>query len=97
MSGVFLVAAAFILLALLDLSLRGPDGFARAGELLQAPLARVVLWAIATALIYHSVAGVRHLIMDFGVGETLEGGILGARLVFAITVVAALAAGVALW
>ena len=96
-SGVFLVAAAFILLALLDLSLRGPDGFARAGELLQAPLARVVLWAIATALIYHSVAGVRHLIMDFGVGETLEGGILGARLVFAITVVAALAAGVALW
>ena len=56
-----------------------------------------MLWAIATALIYHSVAGVRHLIMDFGVGETLEGGILGARLVFAITVVAALAAGVALW
>jgi succinate dehydrogenase / fumarate reductase cytochrome b subunit len=96
-SGVALVAAAFILLWLFDLSLSGPEGFARAGELLQAPLARAVIWAIATALIYHSLAGVKHLIMDFGIGETLEGGILGSRIVFALSAIGAVLAGVFLW
>lgn len=96
-SGVFLVLASFVLLALLDLSLSGPAGFARAGELLGAPLARLLAWAVATALIYHSIAGIRHLFMDFGLGESLEGGILGARLVFILSVLASLSVGVALW
>lgn len=96
-SGVIMVAASFVLLGLLDLSLSGPDGFARAGELMSSPLARALAWAIATALIYHSVAGVRHLFMDFGVGESLKGGIVGARLVIVLSIVASIATGVALW
>jgi succinate dehydrogenase / fumarate reductase cytochrome b subunit len=96
-SGVVLVAASFLLLALLDLSLSGPAGFARAGELLQSPLARLVVWAIATGLIYHSLAGVKHMIMDFGIGESLEGGVLGARVVFALAILGSAATGVALW
>jgi succinate dehydrogenase / fumarate reductase cytochrome b subunit len=96
-SGVFLVLACFILLALLDLSLSGPAGFAEAADILKAPVAKALIWAITTALIYHSMAGLRHLIMDFGVGESLEGGVLGARLVFVFSALASLATGVALW
>jgi succinate dehydrogenase / fumarate reductase cytochrome b subunit len=96
-SGVLLVAASFLLLALFDLSLSGPQGFARAAEILQAPLARVTAWGVLTAIIYHSLAGIKHLVMDFGIGETLEGGILGARIVFALTAVGAIATGVFLW
>ena len=96
-SGVFLVLASFLLLWLLDMSLSGPAGFARAADMLQSVPARIIAWAVATGLIYHSFAGIRHLIMDFGIGETLEGGVLGARLVIFLSIVASLAAGVALW
>ena len=96
-SGVVMVVASFLLLWALDASLSGPESFARLGELLASPLAKVVLWGIAVALIYHSIAGIRHLVMDFGVGETLEGGILGARIVFALTIVSAVLVGVFLW
>jgi succinate dehydrogenase / fumarate reductase cytochrome b subunit len=35
--------------------------------------------------------------MDFGIGETLEGGQLGAKVVIAVSVVLILLAGVWLW
>jgi succinate dehydrogenase / fumarate reductase cytochrome b subunit len=96
-SGVIMVVASFLLLWALDLSLSSAESFASLGDLLSSPLAKFVVWGIVTALIYHSFAGVRHLIMDFGVGETMEGGILGARLVFVLTAVSAVLVGVALW
>jgi succinate dehydrogenase / fumarate reductase cytochrome b subunit len=92
-----MVVASFLLLWALDLSLSSAESFASLGDLLSSPLAKFVVWGIVTALIYHSFAGVRHLIMDFGVGETMEGGILGARLVFVLTAVSAVLVGVALW
>ena len=48
-------------------------------------------------LIYHSVAGVKHLIMDLGIGETMEGGSLGAQIVIGLSVVLILLAGVWIW
>ena len=56
-------------------------------------VAKLVIWGLVTALMYHSLAGVKHLIMDFGVGETMEGGILGARIVIALSVVLSLLDG----
>ena len=96
-SGVIMVVASFLLLWALDASLSSAEGFARLGELLASPLAKVVMWGIAVALLYHSLAGIRHLVMDFGVGESLEGGILGARIVFILTAVGAVLLGVFLW
>jgi succinate dehydrogenase / fumarate reductase cytochrome b subunit len=96
-SGVIMVVASFLLLWALEQSLASPEGFASLGELLANPLVKFVVWGIATALIYHSLAGVKHLIMDFGIGETMEGGTLGARLVFGFTAVSAVLVGVALW
>jgi succinate dehydrogenase / fumarate reductase cytochrome b subunit len=89
--------AAFLLLALLDRSLAGPEGFAQVAQWLTTPLVRIIAWAVATGLIYHSLAGVKHLIMDFGIGESMEGGVLGARLVFLFAVLGSIATGVALW
>ena len=96
-SGVIMVVASFLLLWALDASLSSAEGFARLGELLASPLAKVVMWGIAVALLYHSLAGIRHLVMDFGVGESLEGGILGARIVFILAAVGAVLLGVFLW
>ena len=96
-SGVFLFFAIAVLLYLLDLSLASERGFAEARELLQGDLARLVMLAILAGLIYHTLAGVRHLIMDLGIGESREGGVLGARMVLALFVVLVVLAGLWLW
>ncbi len=96
-SGVFLFAATAVLLWLLDGSLRSAQDFAEVSELLASPLAKLVVWAIVAALIYHSAAGIKHLIADAGIGETLEGGLLGARIAIGVSVVLILLAGVWIW
>ena len=96
-SGVFLVAAVAVLLYVLDLSLSGEAGFARSVELLGSPMARLVIWAVLAGLIYHAVAGVKHLLMDLGVGETLEGGQTGARITFVVAGILIALAGVWVW
>lgn len=96
-SGVALLAGILILMWMLDVSLSSEEGFASLQETLNLPLAKIVLWAVLAALAYHLMAGIRHLIMDLGVGETLEGGRLGAKLVFLATFVLVVLAGVWIW
>jgi len=96
-SGVFLFAGMAVLIWALDASLASPESFDSLQECLGSPLVKLVIWAVVAGLIYHAAAGVKHLIMDFGIGETMEGGILGARIVIAVSVVLILLAGVWIW
>ncbi len=96
-SGVFLFAGMAVLIWALDVSLAGPEGFASVKEALASPLAKLVIWAVVAGLIYHSLAGVKHLVADAGIGETMEGGILGARIVIGLSAVLILLAGVWIW
>jgi len=86
-----------LLLLALDTSLSSPEGFEDVRAYLSSPLAKLVSWALLSALLYHLVAGARHLIMDTGHGETLEGGKLGAKIVIAVSVVLIVLAGVWIW
>ena len=96
-TGVFLFGGIAVLLWALEASLASPESFASLQESLANPLFKLVLWAVVSGLIYHTLAGVKHLIMDFGYGETMEGGVLGARIVIALSVVLILLAGVWIW
>jgi succinate dehydrogenase / fumarate reductase, cytochrome b subunit len=96
-AGIALFVALPILLWMLDRSLASPESFAELKELLSAPLAKLVIWGILAAVIYHLVAGIKHLIMDWGIGETLEGGRRGATLGFIIAAVLIVLAGVWVW
>ncbi len=96
-SGVFLFVASALMLWALDASLRSPESFSRLADVLTSGVVTLVIWAVATGLLYHSLAGIRHLVMDFGIGESLPGGVLGARLVFGATIVLSLTLGVWLW
>jgi succinate dehydrogenase / fumarate reductase cytochrome b subunit len=75
---VLFVGVAFILYAL-DLSLTSEEGFESLRAMMTSPLGKFVTWGLLSALAYHFVAGVKHLVMDMGIGETLEGGIFAAR------------------
>ena len=96
-SGVFLFVAVAVLIWMLDASLRSPESFAALQETLTSVPVKLVLWAILAGVAYHTVAGIKHLIMDFGLGETMEGGILGARIVIISAVVLTLLGGFWIW
>jgi succinate dehydrogenase / fumarate reductase cytochrome b subunit len=96
-SGVFLFVGMAVLLWVLDASLASPESFAALQESLDNPLLKLVIWALMSGLIYHSLAGVKHLVMDFGIGETMAGGILGVRIVVALSAVLILLAGIWIW
>lgn len=96
-TGVILFVAMGFLIWALDMSLRSPDSFASLQSVLASPLAKLVFLGIAAALIYHSLAGVKHLIMDFGIGESMEGGTLAARLVIGLAIVLTVLMGVWIW
>lgn len=96
-SGVIIFVGIAILLFLLAESLRSEQGFGNVQQWLTSPLVKFVVWGVLAGLLYHLIAGIKHLIMDTGVGETLQGGINGARLVIIISVIAIIAAGVWIW
>ncbi len=96
-SGVLLFVGMAVLLWLFDASLSSPESFASLGECLDNKFAKLVIWAIVSGLIYHTLAGIKHLVMDFGIGETMEGGVLGARIVIALSVILIIIAGAWIW
>ena len=65
------------------MSLASEASFNHVASILGSPFPRFVA-GIASVLTYHALAGVKHLIMDAGVGETMQGGVIGARIVFVL-------------
>ena len=96
-TGVFLFFGTAVLLYLLQLSLESESGFQQVTDYLTMPLVKFVVWVIVAGLLYHLIAGVKHLIMDFGIGETLEGGKTGAILTIVISAIAIVISGVWIW
>lgn len=86
-SGIVVFLLVPVLLYLLQQSLASPEAFAILqkdvlGGFIGGGLAFVAL----AGLLFHLVVGAKHLVQDFGIGETLEG---GRRFAAAALVVAA--------
>lgn len=95
-TGVLLFAGVFLLLYFLDLSLSSEEGFARARDFGSSFLARFSLWVVLSAFIFHMIAGIRHLLMDIGIGESKAGGPLGTAIVMVSSGILILGLGVSL-
>ncbi|MCP1500504.1 succinate dehydrogenase / fumarate reductase cytochrome b subunit [Pseudomonas migulae] len=96
-SGIILFLGLGFMLYALSKSLGSEEGFADVKATLTSPLAKFVAWGLLSALLYHLAAGVRHMIMDMGIGETLEGGTLGSKIIIAVSAVLIVLAGVWIW
>ncbi|WP_162303039.1 succinate dehydrogenase cytochrome b556 subunit [Buttiauxella sp. 3AFRM03] len=97
-SGVITFVAVGILLWLLGQSLSSPEGFLVASAIMGSFFVKFIMWGILTALAYHVVVGIRHIMMDTGLlEETLIAGKRSAMISFVITVVLSLLAGVLVW
>ncbi|WP_408900307.1 succinate dehydrogenase cytochrome b556 subunit [Photobacterium piscicola] len=96
-SGVITFVAVAILLWLMNLSLSSPEGFTAAVSVTDSVVVKLVLWGILTALFYHLVLGIRHLLMDFGYFEEMETGLASTKVSFVIVAILSVFAGVLVW
>jgi succinate dehydrogenase / fumarate reductase cytochrome b subunit len=85
-SGVFLFLALPFLLWLLDKSLASFGDFVEIQSYLTAPLIKFFLFVVLAGLLYHLFAGIRHLLMDAGIGESLSGGRKGSWWVMVVSI-----------
>jgi|TARA_B110000259_G_C13950282_1_gene376477 succinate dehydrogenase / fumarate reductase cytochrome b subunit len=91
---VLFIGVAFMLYAL-DLSLSSEQGFLSLKEMMVSPLGKFITWGLLSALAYHFVAGIKHLLMDMGLAETLESAQFAAKTTIFFS--AALIALAAIW
>lgn len=81
----------------LGASLESEESFNALKECLNGVVPKLILWAILAGFIYHFVAGLRHLMMDMGYFETLQGAKVLATLVLVVSAVLIAVAGVWIW
>lgn len=96
-SGVVLFLFTPFLLWALDMSLSSGVRFQALLHNFDNTLMKFIIWAFLAALMFHLVAGIRHLLMDMGIGESHRGGRLGANIVFIVSFILILLAGLWLW
>ncbi len=88
---VLFVGIAFALYGL-QVSLSSEQGFNEIRGAIKSPFGILVTVGLLAALAYHFVAGIKHLMLDLGVGESLDGSITAARIVLATSTILILAA-----
>lgn len=92
-SGVVVFLLIPVLLYVLQQSLGSAETFAELKEsFLGSFLGGGLLFIALAALLFHFIVGVKHLIQDFGIGETLQGGRLFATVAMVLAAVSILAA-----
>jgi succinate dehydrogenase / fumarate reductase, cytochrome b subunit len=96
-SGIIVFVGIAILLWIFGTSLSSEEGFNQVKDLMTSPVVKFVVWGILSALAYHMVAGIKHLLMDSGIGETKEAAPLGAKITIAVSLILFIALGVWLW
>lgn len=97
-TGIILFIGLVFLFYAFDLSLASQEGFDQVVSALQTNfLAKFVIWGVVAALMYHFVAGIKHLFMDLGYFEELESGRAAAKANLVIAAILILLVGVWIW
>ncbi len=96
-SGIVLFLLLPFMLFVLSWSVHSEDRFAQMKVMLANPYYKFLLWMFAAAFAYHLLAGIRHMIMDLGYGETLSSSRRSAVLIIVLTVISTLLLGIWIW
>lgn len=96
-SGVILFLMIPFLLWVFDKTLASQHGFNAVHAVLSGGVARFFLWVFFSALVYHFIAGLKHLFMDLGYFEEKCSGKMSSTLVMLVSLVLIVLLGVWLW
>ena len=92
LSGVIVFLLVPVLLWLLDKSLSSPEGFAQVQEIFNGFFVRFIVWVFVAGLIYHFIAGVKHLLANLGFAEELQSGRIAATISLILSAIGIIAA-----
>jgi len=93
-TGILIFLSTPLLLWGLNQSLKSPAHFDHLKETLHHPVMKVVIWLALSAFVYHAIAGIRHLVMDMGMAESIQSARKTAFATLVLSVLAALGLGV---
>jgi succinate dehydrogenase / fumarate reductase cytochrome b subunit len=96
-SGVVLFLALPLVLWALSQSLQGEAQFEALKACLMHPVFKWVWAAFIVALFYHLIAGIRHIMMDMGFGDSKTSGRIGAYAAMLLTGLFTIGLGVSIW
>ncbi|PJE80589.1 Succinate dehydrogenase cytochrome b556 subunit [invertebrate metagenome] len=97
LSGVVLFVGVGYLLYLLELSLQSQASFLLISEKLHSPVSHFIVWFLGSALIYHFIAGIKHLMMDMSIGENKKSGMIASWIALGLSAVLIVSLGGWLW
>lgn len=72
-------------------------GFAEIQICLSNPIFKFLVWVILASLLFHLIAGIRHLLMDIHIGETLSVARMSAAVAILLSIILIIIAGVWIW
>jgi succinate dehydrogenase / fumarate reductase cytochrome b subunit len=73
------------------------NGFNQVQEMMSGIIGKIIAIGTISALTYHILGGIRHVIMDMGHWEELESGNASAKAIIALWIVLTILVGVVLW
>lgn len=96
-TGVLAFLAIPSMLWFLSQSVRSEKTFNNLKALMEQPCYKLFVIALLAALTYHIIAGVRHLMMDIGIGESKCAGKISSYIVLGLFVVSLAFIGYYIW
>jgi succinate dehydrogenase / fumarate reductase cytochrome b subunit len=97
LSGLLLALLIPVLLYFLSCSLKSEESFNLVKLSLSGTFSKALVWLVLSALMYHLLAGIRHMIMDLGVGESVSTAKTSSWLLIILVAALSLTIGVWLW
>lgn len=97
LSGILVFLLIPMILWAMQLSFESEQSFEQMKAVFDILLLKAVTWIFLAALLYHLVAGLRHLLMDVHIGDSLRAGRLSAKIVIIVSLLLAIEAAYWLW
>ena len=93
LSGVIVFLLVAVLLWMLDKSLSSPEGFDYVKNVVFGNICvRFIVWVFVAGLIFHFIAGVKHLLANIGIAEELQSGRIAATVSLILSAIGIVAA-----
>lgn len=97
LSGIGMFLLLPFILYVLCMSLHSRASFDDLQTMLTSHVMKFGLWLFLSCLAYHLIAGVRHMILDLGIGENIKSAKQSALIIIIIAIVAIIFLGVWIW
>lgn len=96
-TGVAMFFALLLVIGAWAFSLNSAESFQSVSDMMSGVIGKILTIGTVSALTYHILGGVRHMLMDMGHFEELESGNNSAKAIIGLWVVLTVVMGVVIW